>query len=324
MVVVNTEAGLKDAVMVAKAKGQRMHILGGGTNMYFADHLNNFLIIKNEIKGIKIETQTSVTPTDMHTDNSNSVLVTASAGEVWDDVVHFAAEKNLWGIENLSYIPGTVGAAPVQNIGAYGSSLSDVFVSLSALDTDTLNLVEIAGEACDFGYRDSIFKHQKGKYIIISVSMKLSKTAKPVLNYKPLDSLQDRENLTIQDVRDVVIATRKAKLPNYHEYPNTGSFFKNPVITDAQADTLKVQYPDIKLIKQREGYKVPAAWLIEHVAAYKGVRIGDVGTWPNQPLVIVNYGQATAEQVLDFSDGIVEKVKEKTGIMLEQEVHFVE
>ena len=323
MIVVTSLRELTEGVMYAKREGLRIHILGGGTNTFFGETLDNLLVIKLDIRGISLE------------ENSDSVMVTAYGGEEWDDVVRLAVEKNLWGIENLSYIPGTVGACPVQNIGAYGVELKDVFVSLAALDLTTLDVVEMTLDACHFGYRDSLFKHNKGAYAIISVTMKLSKLANPVLEYKPLDMLKGKDptspegfvgkgNLQIQDIRDLVIATRKAKLPDYREYPNTGSFFKNPVVDGAQAESLRTQYPDIKLIDHSDGYKIPAAWLIEHVGEFKGVRVGDVGTWPNQPLVLVNYGSAKAEDILSFSEEIITKIKEKTGITLEREVNFVE
>lgn len=311
MIVVGTIAELTEALMHAKAKGLRVHILGDGTNTFFGDDVQNLLVIKNEIKGISLELQ------------ANSYELTAGSGEVWDDIVRLSIEKNLWGIENLSYIPGTVGAAPVQNIGAYGTELKDVFVKLSAIDLETLDLVEINPEACDFDYRDSIFKKQKGKYCIISITIRLSSKAKPRLGYKPLDVLSGKESITQKDVRDLVINTRQEKLPDWKKVPNAGSFFKNPVVSNAKAEDLRITYPEIPLIQVEEGYKIPAAWLIEHIAEAKGVKMGDVGTWPTQPLVIVNYGQATANELLDFSSSITKKIEEKTGISLEREVNYV-
>lgn len=312
MVTVTTLAELVEALMNSKQKKLRICVIGGGTNTFFGEELVDVLVVKISLRGISFEEQ------EDHT------IVTAQAGEVWDEVVRFSVEKKLWGIENLSYIPGTVGAAPVQNIGAYGSSLSDVFVSLSALDLTTLNLVEMNQSACSFGYRDSIFKQEPDRYVIISVSMKLSKKASPVLGYKPLDTLKEKDGVTLREIRDLVIVTRIAKLPDYTKYPNTGSFFKNPVVDNLQATILSKKYPGMKLIEQEGGYKIPAAWLIEHVGGYKGVRVGDVGTWPVQPLVVVNYGQATAQDILDFTEKIIKTIEERTGIRLEREVNFVE
>ena len=311
VVVVRTTIELVEVLMYAKTQGLRVHALGEGTNTFFGESLSDFLFVKIAIKGISL------------TDQGSACLLTAYAGENWDTLVKFAVSQNLWGIENLSYIPGTVGAAPVQNIGAYGAELKDVFVSLSALDLETLDVVEMNRSACHFGYRDSIFKQKKDGYIIISITIKLSKKAHPVLAYKPLDGLVGKENLSLQDVRDTVVKTRKAKLPDYREYPNVGSFFKNPIVTVAQGEALRAMYQDIPLITHPEGFKIPAAWLIEHIASMKGVRVGDVGTWPNQPLVLVNYGQASIEEILNFSGEIVKKVQEKTGIILVREVNVI-
>lgn len=311
LVVVKNTIELVEALMYVKKEGLRVHILGLGTNTFFGESLSNTLVIKIANRGISFE------------EKENYVTITAQAGEVWDDVVKLAVSKNLWGIENLSYIPGTVGAAPVQNIGAYGSELKDTFVSLSAVDTTTFDMVEITRDACNFGYRDSLFKQQKGRYVIVSVTMKLSKIASPRLSYKPLDTLVAKENLTPLDVRGLVVATRQAKLPDYNLYPNTGSFFKNPVVDNTQAEGLRSVYPDIPLIPHQGGYKIPAAWLIEHIAHMKGVRVGDIGTWPNQPLVLVNYGNATAEEFQVFTEEIIQKIKKVTGVTLEREVSCV-
>lgn len=311
LVVVKNIVELVEAAMYAKQEGRVVHVLGEGTNTYFGDTLSKYLFIKNEIKGISFE------------EKDDCVFLTACAGERWDDIVSFSVKKNLWGIENLSLIPGTTGATPVQNIGAYGVELSDTLVSLSAYDTKTSNTVEIQNEACIFGYRDSLFKQEKNRYIIISITLKLSRKAQPVLSYKPLDILIGKENVTAQEVRDVVTATRKAKLPNWKEYPNAGSFFKNLVISSKQGEALLARYQHMPLIVHQDGYKIPTAWLIEHIAHMKGIRSGDVGTWPNQPLVIVNYGHATAEEVTLFSQEIIEKIKKEIGFNIEREVAYI-
>ena len=301
-----------EALYYARHENKKVHILGEGTNTFFGDTLETFLFIKNEIKGISFE------------EHDEYVLVTASAGENWDEFVQFCVNKNLSGVENLSYIPGTVGAAPVQNIGAYGVELGDVFVRLSAIDMETFDLVEIHKEACQFGYRSSLFKSYPHKYCIVSVTLKLSKKIHPVLTYSPLTTLASKENITIEEIRELVVATRSAKLPDWKVYPNCGSFFENPVIPKVHADDLRLKYPEIPLIEVEKGYKVPAAWLIEHVAGAKGVKEGDIGTWPKQPLVIVNYGHTNGEEVLALSQKIIEKIKAQTGIELRREVNYVE
>lgn len=310
VILVTDTASLVEVLMYAKKENKDVYFLGTGTNTYFGEDLENFLFIKMDSKGISFE------------EKDDEVFVTAYAGEVWDDLVRFSVEKGLWGIENLSFIPGIVGAAPVQNIGAYGVELKDVFVSLSAIDRTTLDMVEINKSACDFGYRDSFFKKEYGRYIIVSVTVKLSKKSSPKLTYKPLDSLIGKE-ITLQDIRDLVIQTRTAKLPDWHEHANAGSFFKNPIVTTSVVQELRDLYPEIPALEFEGGYKIPAAWLIEHVAQMKGVRRGDVGTWPTQPLVLVNYGDATANEVDSFAAEIKEKVHTKTGVLLEQEVNRV-
>lgn len=311
LIIVSTLALLIEIIMYARKEEVRLHILGEGTNTFFGNDLKGILFVKMAIKGISLE------------EGDDSVMVTASSGESWDSLVAFCVNKNLWGIENLSLIPGTVGAAPVQNIGAYGASLSDVLVSISALDTKTLNVVEISKEGCDFGYRDSLFKKNPGRYIILSVTLKLSKITSPQLSYKPLDTLLSDAQISLQTVRDLVITTRQAKLPDWRIYPNSGSFFKNPVVTYAEGETLRDAYSEIPLIKAKTGYKIPAAWLIEHVANMKGVRKGDVGTWETQPLVLVNYKEATADELDLFKQEIQDTIYKKTGILLEQEVNRI-
>jgi UDP-N-acetylmuramate dehydrogenase len=300
-----------NACMYATSHELVISVLGEGTNTYFSNNLSKYLFIKNEIKGISFE------------EKDDYIFLTASAGEKWDDIVAFSTSHSLWGIENLSFIPGTAGSAPIQNIGAYGAELKDVLVSLLAYDTKTSQTVEIDNEACAFGYRDSLFKQEKNRYVIISITLKLSKNPKPVLTYKPLDTLLGKENLRVEDVRNLVIETRKAKLPDYKEYPNTGSFFKNPVVTGAQSEALRAKYPDIPLMPHNGNFKIPAAWLIEHIAQMKGVRMGNVGTWPAQPLVIVNYADATYEELETLVKVITDKVFEATGVTLEKEVNFI-
>ncbi len=268
--------------------------------------------------------RTSDSQTVRQSDKNDTIVITVGAGEIWDDVVLFAVEHGYWGIENLSYIPGAVGAAPVQNIGAYGVELADVFESLVAFDNETLNEVTFSKSMCEFGYRDSLFKRTPGRYVIVSVTLRLSKKPNPILTYKPLDALMSKEELLLNDIRQKVIEIRKAKLPDWKIYPNAGSFFKNPVLTEVEAEGFRLVYPTCPIHQADEGgYKVPAAWLIEHVAHAKGLRIGDVGTWPNQPLVIVNYGNAHADDVTLFAATISKTIQDVTGIILEPEVRRV-
>ncbi len=311
VVEVSSVEELKDALVHVRQMGLRIHILGQGTNSYFGDNLSEYLFIKLDLKGVVLS------PTD------NGQLLTASASEIWDDAVALAVENNLRGIENLSYIPGTVGAAPVQNIGAYGVELADTFVSCEVFDTQTESVIVIYKADCMFGYRDSIFKHEVGRYVILSVTLLLSYNRPFTLTYKPLDELALREDLAVKDVRNRVIEVRRSKLPEWKESPNCGSFFKNPVVSREHGEELRLKYSSIPLIKHGDGYKIPAAWLIENVAEMKGKKVGDLRTWDKQPLVVVNDGQATADEVDELSKRIVGIVFEETGISMEQEVNRV-
>lgn len=313
MVIVINEDGLLRAINLAKEKSLNIHILGEGTNTVFSDNLQGILFIKIEMVGISIS------------EVGDDIILTANAGEGWDKVVSYAVEREWWGIENLSLIPGTVGAAPVQNIGAYGVELCNVLESVRVYDTGQNIFTDLQNSDCKFTYRDSIFKQQPGRYIIVSICLKLNKKPNPILTYKPLDTLINRGDLKLSEIRDLVVSTRQAKLPDYHMYPNAGSFFKNSVIEKALGDSLRAVYPGIPLYEtEGGGYKVPTAWLIEHVAMMKGVREGDVGTWPSQPLVLVNYGSATYTDLSIFSQKIIDIIYAETGITLEREVNVVE
>ncbi len=307
LVVVRNEEELQEAVMHAEAAGCRVHIIGQGTNSYFGDDLSEFLFVQLDMKGISFDGE----------------AVNAYASVVWDDLVVACVSRGLWGIENLSYIPGTVGAAPVQNIGAYGAELADTFVSCEAFDTTDGTVKTLNKEACHFGYRDSIFKHETGRYIILSVTLLLSRERSFILTYKPLDELLNKADLSVEEVRDSVIKVRRSKLPEWRENPNCGSFFKNPVVTKAQSEGLRVKYPALPLIEIVGGFKVPAAWLIEHVAEMKEVRVGGLHVWHKQSLVIVNDAEATADDVDVFVQEIIGRIEAKTGIYLEQEVNRV-
>jgi UDP-N-acetylmuramate dehydrogenase len=211
----------------------------------------------------------------------------------------------------------------VQNIGAYGVELSDVLVSCEVFDCEEMKQKTFTKEMCFFGYRDSLFKQQKNRYCILSVTIVLQKEKKYTLTYSPLNQLVQKDDLSLSDVREEVIRIRKEKLPDWKEFPNCGSFFKNPVIDKDKAQRLREQYPAMPLLDQGELFKVPSAWLIEHIAEMKGVRRGNLYTWPKQPLVIVNDGDATAGDVDAFAKEITDRIFEKTGIILEQEVNRV-
>ncbi len=313
VVEVSSVEDLKQVLAYAKSGDLRVHILGQGTNSYFGNNLSEFLFVKLNMKGVTLEQEP----------NTKDYRLQAFASEIWDDVVVFAVEKGLRGIENLSYIPGTVGAAPVQNIGAYGAELADTFISCEVFDTDEGIVKTITKEECQFGYRDSIFKREVDRYVILSVTLLLTEERPFRLTYKPLDDLAGKDSLLLKDVRDKVIEVRRSKLPEWTLNPNCGSFFKNPVVSSEQSEELRSRYPGVPLIGSGDGYKIPTAWLVEHIAEMKGVKIGSLRTWDKQPLVIVNDGDVTADDVDAFVGVIKRKIFDATGITLEQEVNRV-
>jgi UDP-N-acetylmuramate dehydrogenase len=312
MVKIHTLDDLKEAAQYAIKNKLKLHILGLGTNTYFDEHLPNTLIAKIQIKGIEIVEQ-----------DQNSVIIRAAAGEIWDNIVKLAVSKGLWGIENLSYIPGTMGAAPVQNIGAYGSELSDSLIMVEVFDLLDQKVKIISAKDCKLGYRESIFKSKENKYIILYVYLNLSKEYKPTLTYSPLNTLDKSKTYKLEEIRNIIIQTRKDKIPNYNEYPNAGSFFKNPVIDKKEAEYLKKLYDDAIMYEINNKYKVPAAWLIENVANMKGLRVGDVGIYDKQPLILINYDKAKAKDINDLAENIIKTVKDRVGIVLEKEVNYI-
>lgn len=288
-------------------------ILGGGSNVLFTGNYNG-LILRPQIKGIEL----------LYKD-SNDVVVRAMCGEVWDDFVNYCVERNWGGVENLSQIPGNVGACPIQNIGAYGMEVKDTISYVDCLDLTTLEEVTFTNSECGFGYRNSIFKTiDKGKYLITAVAFRLKRA--PVLKTQYADvekELQKYDVVDMKAVRAAISAIRWRKLPDPLCIGNAGSFFKNPVITLAQYKNLQENYPNIPGFPQANSeIKIPAAWLIEN-ACYKGVRDGDVGTSPSQPLVIVNYGDATGQDIIKFAQNIQTKVYELFQVNLEMEVNVI-
>jgi len=292
----------------------RHEILGGGSNMLFTEDFDG-LIIKPEYKGIEVIDE-----------DRNHVFVRAGAGEDWDALVAFAVAHGWGGLENLSLIPGTVGASPIQNIGAYGVEAKDVISSVEALDLTTFDIVRFSNEECHFGYRSSIFKHNlKGKLLVTYVTYRLDKKPKFVLDYGNLkeEVAKIADELSLEAIRKAVIAIRECKLPDPKEFGNAGSFFKNPIVSKKYAQKLALEYPLIPSFEvDKNEIKIPAAWLLEQ-AGLKGYREGEIGTHPKQPLVIVNYGNAKGKDIVEFANQIIEKVHLKFGIMLEPEVNII-
>lgn len=290
-------------------------ILGGGSNILLTQDIRA-LVIKIAIKGIEIIKE-----------DEDFVLLHAGAGETWHDFVIFCVKNGYAGVENLSLIPGTIGAAPMQNIGAYGVEIKDVVETVETISNETGEKKIFTKEECLFGYRESIFKHTlKGKCIITSVTFRLNK--KPVFHVEYGDiqkTLQEMnvEVPSIKAISEAVIKIRRSKLPDPAEIGNAGSFFKNPEITEEQFNQLKTNFPDVPGYPTMPGFvKVPAGWLIER-AGWKGYREGNIGVHARQALVLVNYGGGTGAEIKALSEKIQQSVEDKYGIRLSAEVNFI-
>ena len=290
-------------------------ILGGGSNILFTKDFEG-TVLKNEIKGISlVET------------NENHVIVEVGAGEIWHSFVKYCIQQNWGGIENLSLIPGTCGAAPIQNIGAYGVELKDILVSVTCYDIEASEVKTFDRQACQFGYRDSYFKHHK-ELVVLSMRLRLSLYDHVLkINYgdisKELDSMNILEP-TIQDISNAVIHIRQSKLPNPAVLGNAGSFFKNPIIEEVSFKALKNRFPNMPWYPtdSPQKIKIPAGWLIEQ-AGFKGVKFGQTGSHKDQALVIVNYGQATGTEIKEHAHRVMEKVHLLFGIKLTPEVNII-
>ncbi|MFN4007069.1 MAG: UDP-N-acetylmuramate dehydrogenase [Chitinophagaceae bacterium] len=293
---------------------QGIKVIGGGSNILLTQPLDG-LLVHNQLKGISVVAE-----------DEQFVYLKAAAGEQWHDVVMYAVANNWGGIENLSLIPGCVGASPMQNIGAYGVEIKDVFHSLEAIAIGSGELVTFSEQDCQFGYRESVFKRAlKGQYVIVSVTYQLRK--QPIFNtsYGAIEQELAKAcvtNLTVKAISDAVIRIRTSKLPNPSVIGNAGSFFKNPTISASSFALLQATYPEIVGYHLPQGdVKLAAGWLIEK-AGFKGWRSGDVGCHNKQALVLVNYGKASGSDVLALATNIIDKVKAMFGVALEPEVNI--
>ncbi|MEI8174696.1 MAG: UDP-N-acetylmuramate dehydrogenase [bacterium] len=299
--------------------------LGSGSNILFSKDFDG-LVILNKLKGIEIIK-----------DDNEYVFVKSMGGEIWHDFVLFTVEHNLWGIENLSLIPGTVGAAPVQNIGAYGVEIKDALESVEVFDTSTGEKKILSKEECKFGYRESVFKNEfKDRYFITAVIFKLNKTKNEKANYKALQEYLENNSIIVnspKDISNIVSTIRKSKVPDPAVIPNAGSFFKNVFVSEErmrelltvhpempylEEETLPQSFPEIKLEKM----KIPAGWLIEQ-CGWKGEKIGNVGVYDKQALILVNYGKASGGEILNLANSIIKDVKDKFGLELVPEVNLI-
>jgi UDP-N-acetylmuramate dehydrogenase len=330
---VESEADLAEAIRFSREKGLPLFVLGGGSNVLVSDDGFAGLVVRMKIGGAAF------------TERSDDVLVEAGAGEGWDALVEQAVLKGYWGLENLSAIPGTVGAAPVQNIGAYGVEVKDLVESVRAVDRETGAARTFSNAECRFAYRESWFKTNEGaRWIIVSVALRLSKTPRPNLSYKDLSEHFSKALLsgtapTLVQIRAAVIAIRASKFPDLSKTGKAGtagSFWKNPIIPRAQFDALAARFPGIPsypadapagsrpVSAADDRVKIPLAWILDRVCGLKGFALGRAALWKSQPLILCAEPGATSADVRALADHVAQSVKEKTGIDIEPEVRFLD
>ncbi len=303
---------LKKAYEFAESKNIPVLIIGGGSNMLISDKGWNGLVARMQIKG-------------KDTSNKDKGIIKIGAGENWDKLVGFCVEEGLYGLENLSLIPGTVGAAPVQNIGAYGVEIAQFIEVVEVFDTHSKTMRSFTRDDCKFSYRDSAFKHEEAKhYVITSITLQLSTEEKVNTSYKDIAAFyaaHPDHPKTPQGVRQAVINIRTEKLPDIKEFGTAGSFWKNPIILKSQYDELLKKFPEIPSYPVNDTHvKIPLAWVLDRVCGAKGRIKGNIGIYKTQALVLVNLGGATYEEVDQFAREMEESVKEKTNVMVEREV----
>jgi UDP-N-acetylmuramate dehydrogenase len=313
-VAVQNKVELQAALDFAREQKVPFFILGGGSNILVSDEGFEGLVIRLEMKGVSYE------------EKGDEVLVTAMAGEVWDEIVAKTVDDGLWGLENLSLVPGTVGAAPVQNIGAYGTEVMQVIESVTAIDSITGEERNFTNAECRFSYRDSIFKTDAGKkYVITSVIFKLSKNPKPNLSYKELrECFGAHTNPSLLEIRNAVISIRRSKFPDLAKFGTAGSFWKNPIIEKPLFDVLKKQFPLIPWFPvDGDRFKIPLAWVLDNVLGLKGFSMENAGLYEKQPLVLVASRGCTEKEVKALAKHVFKAVFGATGIEIEPEVQFI-
>ncbi len=310
----NSIEKLQGILLLPNFQHESKLILGGGSNMLFTKNLNA-LVLKNEISGIEIVEE-----------DDQYVFLKAGAGIAWHELVMYCIRHQFAGVENLALIPGSVGASPMQNIGAYGVEVKEVFHSLEAIHINSKEKVVFTKSDCEFGYRESVFKHAlRNQFVISSVTYRLLKKPKYNISYgaigKELEAMGVQE-LSIASIAQAVMNIRNSKLPNPELMGNAGSFFKNPELPKTQFDVLKIEFPGIVgYMNETEKVKVAAGWLIEQ-CGWKGYRKGDAGCHDKQALVLVNFGHATGTEIYNLSEEIISTVTAKFGILLEREVNI--
>lgn len=300
---------------ILQKNNEPLLILGGGSNVLLTTDFKG-LVIKNNITGIELMEE-----------DENDVILKVGAGENWHQFVLYCIDKGYCGLENLSLIPGSVGASPMQNIGAYGVEVKDVITEVEALSLDDYSVYNFKNKECEFGYRSSVFKTiHKGKYFITHVFFKLSKTPNLNTSYGAIeDELAKRgiDKPSIKDVSDAVIAIRQSKLPDPIKIGNSGSFFKNPIVDLDKLKKIQIRHEKVPHYLQEDGtYKIAAGWLIEQ-CGWKGKKIDDYGVHDKQALVLVNYGGASGQQIYQLSEDIIRSVEDQFNITLEREVNII-
>ncbi|MDU9413115.1 UDP-N-acetylmuramate dehydrogenase [Pseudomonas sp. zfem005] len=308
------DAEVREALALASARGIPLQVIGGGSNLLLTADVDA-LVLRMASRGLRLLG-----------DDGELVLVEAEAGEPWHPFVLWTLEQGLAGLENLSLIPGTVGAAPMQNIGAYGVEIKDVFAGLTAMDRLSGELRDFSLEECAFGYRDSLFKREVGRWLILRVRFKLSRALSLHLDYGPVRQRLQEQGVdapTASDVSRAICSIRSEKLPDPAQLGNAGSFFKNPLVPAGLAERLRGEHADLVAYPQADGQvKLAAGWLIER-AGWKGYRDGDAGVHRLQALVLVNHGAATGLQLLDLAQRIQADVAERFGVVLEMEPNLL-
>jgi UDP-N-acetylmuramate dehydrogenase len=290
-------------------------ILGGGSNILFTKDFDG-LVILNNIKGKEIIDQ-----------NQQSIFLKIGAGENWHELVMYCVDNGWGGVENLSLIPGNTGTAPMQNIGAYGVEIKETFVELEALEISTGKIVKFNNSDCEFGYRESVFKNKmKNQYIILNITLELKKNPVLNINYGDVEAILESQNInnpSIKEVSSAIISIRQSKLPDPKKIGNSGSFFKNPIVSLDQLEFIKKKYPNVVNYEINENeFKIAAGWLIER-AGWKGKKFNNYGVHEKQALVLVNYGLANGMEIFDLSEKIILDIKDKFGITLEREVNII-
>lgn len=310
---IKNEDDLRAAFSFAKTRHLSIFVLGGGSNLLISDKGFNGLVIKNEIKGIKFIDK-----------NEDRVILEVGSGENLDELIDLVSSQNIFGLENLSGIPGTVGGAAVQNAGAYGSELKDFIISISGLNINNGKEFTYERSICQYGYRDSIFKKNK-KLFITRISLELNKKPAVNIEYQVLkDKLNGVSDITPLGVRTAVLNIRNEKLPDWHILGTAGSFFKNPIISTNEFSKLKEKFPNLpSFVEEKSKIKLPLAWILDQLCQLRGYREDKIGLYEKQPIVLVNFGEAKAEEVINFSKKIKNLVRDKTGLEIFEEVEII-